>query len=122
MDLKTFRTIVDNSTPGIIRCETDLRVDFIRFSRQVMMSKLNEALTEIREQLIELNSGLKETGQSFFNCWFISVPQLLVLLDGVTDSASFKDELWRCRHFATGNFDFYSDFSYMQKLSAKPTL
>ncbi len=78
--------------------------------------EINEALTSIHEQAIALHPGQDEIRQPFFNCWFLSVPQLLVLLDGVTDGAGFKAALWSCRHVVTGSSDFYFDLSYMQRL------
>ncbi len=77
---------------------------------------LNEALAEIREQVAALHPGKKEVNQPFFNCWFVSAPQLLVLLDGVTDDAGFKTALWSCRHIVTGSSDLYFDLSHMRRL------
>lgn len=76
--------------------------------------EINNALTEIREQIAKFFIGDEEVVQPFFNCWFISVPQLLVLLDGVTGGANFKTSLWSCRHVITGSSDFYSDLSRMR--------
>jgi Holliday junction resolvase-like predicted endonuclease len=78
--------------------------------------KINKALVEIREQVAALHPGQREVNQPFFNCWFLSVPQLLVLLDGVTDAAGFKAALWSCRHVVTGSSDLYFDLSYMRRL------
>jgi len=83
--------------------------------------QVNEALAEIREQVIELRAGGGDFRQPFFHCWFLSVPQLLILLDNVTDSASFKSALWSCRHIATGSSDLYFDLSYMRRLRSEPT-
>ncbi|MNE35264.1 hypothetical protein D3C80_1290150 [compost metagenome] len=83
--------------------------------------RINEALAEIREQLIELRSGGSDVRQPFFHCWFLSVPQLLVLLDNVTDSAGFRQALWSCRHVATGSSDLYFDLSYMKRLRRETT-
>jgi hypothetical protein len=76
---------------------------------------INEALIEIREQVTALHVGQKEVNQPFFHCWYLSVPQLLVLLDGVTDGASFKTALWSCRHIVTGTSDFYFEISMMKR-------
>lgn len=78
--------------------------------------KLNDALIEIRDQVEILFPDQVSARQPFFNCWFLSVPQLLVLLDDVTDNVSFKAALWNCRHTTTGSSDFYFDLSNMQRL------
>lgn len=72
---------------------------------------INEALVEIRDQVAALHPGEQQVSQPFFNCWFISVPQLLILLDDVSDGAAFKAELWGCRHVVTGSSDLYFDLS-----------
>ena len=79
-------------------------------------AEINAALVEIRDQVVALYPGQNEINQPFFNCWFLSVPQLLVLLDGVTNAAGFKKALWSCRHFVTGSSDLYFDLSYRRRL------
>lgn len=78
-------------------------------------NEINAALVEIREQVAALHPGQREVNQPFFNCWFLSVPQLLVLLDGVTDGAGFRAALWSCRHVVTGSSDVYFDVSRMKR-------
>lgn len=78
--------------------------------------EINKALNEIREQVAALHPGQRVVNQPFFNCWFLSMPQLLVLLDGVTGTADFKAALWSCRHVVTGSSDFYFDLSYRRRL------
>jgi len=78
--------------------------------------ELNSALAEIRDQIALLNSGEKNVRQPFFNCWFLSVPQLLVLMDGVIDGAGFRNAIWHCRHIVTGSSDVYFDLFYMKGL------
>jgi len=77
--------------------------------------EINKALLEIREQVTALHPGQKEVNQPFFHCWFLSVPQLLVILDGVIDGAGFKSALWSCRHIVTGSSDFYFELSMMKR-------
>ncbi len=77
--------------------------------------ELNESLVAIREQVVALYPGQNEINQPFFNCWFLSVPQMLALLDGVTDGAGFRATLWSCRHIVTGSSDLYFDLSKMRR-------
>ncbi|GAA0219013.1 hypothetical protein GCM10009125_04960 [Castellaniella daejeonensis] len=81
--------------------------------------KINDALTDIHTQLVQLHPGESKINQPFIHCWFISVPQFLILLDDVTDSLSFKNALWSSRHITTGSSDFYFDLSYMRRLKNK---
>ncbi len=85
-------------------------------------NELNKSLAAIREQVAALYPGQMEINQPFFNCWFLSVPQMLVLLDGVTDGAGFRAALWSCRHIVTGSSDFYFDLSKMRLWKTKAAL
>lgn len=76
--------------------------------------KINETLDEIRKQNSEIHQGKDNIAQPFFHCWFLSLPQLLILLDDVTDMTSFWSELVRTRHITTGSADFYYELSYMR--------
>jgi hypothetical protein len=79
-------------------------------------TEINATLVEIRDQVAALNPGQEKINQPFFNCWFLSVPQLLILLDGVTDAAGFKSALWSCRNLVTGSSDFYFDLAFSKRL------
>jgi hypothetical protein len=78
-------------------------------------AKFNALLGELREQLKILHPGKTNLDRPFFHCWFLSVPQLLVLLDGVHGAEAFKESLWKTRHVVTGSADFYYDNAWMRK-------
>jgi len=78
-------------------------------------AKFNALLGELREQLKILHPNEANLGQPFFHCWFLSVPQLLVLLDDVRGAEAFKEALWKTRHVVTGSADFYYDNAWMRK-------
>lgn len=98
--------------------ETNMNVTFTPSDPRLSddFNKINDTLKEIRDQLVALYPGATEVEQPFFHCWFLSVPQILILLDGVTDGAAFKKALWECRHIVTGSSDLYFDLAYMKKL------
>lgn len=81
--------------------------------------KINAALGEIREQYNTAHAGKTEIHQPFFNCWFMSIPQLLMLLDEVSDPATFRTVLWSYRHMVTGTSDLYFDISRMRRMRAE---
>ncbi|HEX7325865.1 MAG TPA: hypothetical protein VF292_11010 [Rhodanobacteraceae bacterium] len=83
--------------------------------------KMNSMLVDIRQQISILHQSEKIVAQPFFSCWFISVPQILILLEGVTDAAGFKAELWTCRHIVTGSSDLYYDLSRTRRLRSEAT-
>jgi hypothetical protein len=80
--------------------------------------ELNESLEALREQTRALFPDPATIRQPFFHCWFLSVPQLLILLDGVKGPEEFRKELWRTRHIVTGSSDFYFDHARMHQIAA----
>lgn len=87
-------------------------------SLQNEFSKFNVLLAELREQVAALHPRETGVNQPFFHCWFLSVPQLLVLLDGVDGAEQFRQfrqALWKTRTLATGTSDFYFDSAFMRK-------
>ncbi|MBY2916170.1 hypothetical protein [Rhizobium leguminosarum] len=73
-------------------------------------AKINKSLGEIRMQY----ARKAQTYQPFMNCWFISLPQLLIMFDDVTDAMSFHKALWACRHVTTGTSDLYYEMARMR--------
>jgi hypothetical protein len=84
---------------------------------QTRLSKVNAQIAELRQQTqaIYEMEGKPENPHYFFNCWFLSVPQFLVLLDGVSNAEELERALWNTRHISTGSQDFYSDHAFMKE-------
>lgn len=82
------------------------------------LTKVNAHIKELSQQNDEIYEldGRPENYRPFFNCWFLSLPHLLILLDGVSNSDEFQNSLWKTRHIFTGSQDFYSDHAYMNKI------
>jgi Holliday junction resolvase-like predicted endonuclease len=97
--------------------EATLRADFSvsEPSLQKEFAKFNALLAKLRSQVNLLHPGAAALDQPFFHCWFLSVPQLLVLLDGVDGAEDLKQALWKTRHLVTGSSDFYHDHAWMRK-------
>ena len=81
--------------------------------------KLNAGLEEIREQYKTAHAGKAKIINPFFNCWFISIPQLLIILDEVSDPKTFRATLWSYRHMVTGTSDLYFEMSNMRRMKAE---
>lgn len=82
---------------------------------------INDALQEIRKQYSATHAGKVEVHQPFFNCWFMSIPQFLILLDEVTDAETFRSALWSCRHIVTGTSDLYFEIANMRRMKVQAT-
>lgn len=78
--------------------------------------RINASLQAVRDQLALKYPDGGPADQPFFNCWFLSVPQILILLDDVTDAASLRGALWASRFMTTGSSDFYHERAYAKRL------
>lgn len=85
---------------------------------QKKLTKVNKKFHELRDVTNDLyvQAGKPAQWRPFFNCWFLSVPQFLVLLDEVTDAEEFDKALNLTRRMTTGSRDFYFDFHYAKFL------
>ncbi len=81
---------------------------------------LNVKIASLKDQVRQLvnlqpnDSNVKQ--HPFFHCWFLSLPQILVLLDSVNSNDDFRNALWSTRHAWTGSQDFYFDHAAKKKL------
>lgn len=85
------------------------------------LKTMNGHWHEIRTQLHALHAGEAQIDQPFFHCWFLSLPQLLVVLDDVQGAEEFKTKLATTRHSTTGSQDFYWEHTKMLQLRAGAT-
>ncbi|GGA33735.1 hypothetical protein [Dyella nitratireducens] len=79
---------------------------------------MNRSLKKFRDQYSAAHRGETEVHQPFFNCWFVSVPQLLIFLDEVSGADSFRDTLWKYRHITFGTSDLYFEVSKIRSVKA----
>jgi hypothetical protein len=83
--------------------------------------KVNKKLEELKNNYLELykQAGSPQNPRMFFNCWFLSVPQFLILLDDVSDKVSLNRVLSRSRHITYGTNDFYYELKLARDLHSK---
>jgi hypothetical protein len=74
--------------------------------------------SRIAESLIEMAIILayQPIAQPFYDSWFLSLPQLLIILDNVNSSDDLKRELWKTRSSSAYFLDFYQEYYDAQKL------
>ena len=100
--------------------ETSLRLRYnandARYKKK--FEELNKAIESLVDQETQLSKFRSDNHnqQPFFNCWFLSLPQLLVLLDDVFTSDDFKEQLWLTRSVTHGSQDFYYELYLARKL------
>ena len=87
-------------------------------SLQKRFEKLNKVLERSHQQVEKLSRIKNESAQFFYHCWFLSIPQLLILLDNVQGPESFKEKLFSIRAITFGSLDFYFEYAQMRKMQS----
>jgi hypothetical protein len=85
-----------------------------RYERQ--FTAINQAITALQEQSRFLYPADGPRKRPYFNCWFFSLPQLLILLDGVDSPESFRDALWATRNLGNGSGDLCFDIHHAEHI------
>ncbi|MEB3189200.1 MAG: hypothetical protein VKL42_02520 [Snowella sp.] len=83
--------------------EENEKLDDLKKTLSTFQSKFNE--------LVQLDPTKK--GQPLHDSWFLSLPQLLIILDNVKSSDDLKRELWKTRNSSAGFLDFYQEIIVM---------
>ncbi len=78
-------------------------------------SVLNKNLQKIVIQYKELPQA--KTPNKFFNCWFLSLPQLLVLLSNCSNAKDFQTAIMSTKCVTFGTSDFYYEYARSLELS-----
>ena len=81
------------------------------------IKQINKKIDQFQQQfkeLIELDA--EKANNPFYDCWFLSLPQLLIILDNVNSSDDLKRELWITRSMSTSSMDFYQEYEYARQL------
>jgi hypothetical protein len=86
---------------------------------QEQLKKTNKVLVKLQNQLSELQTAGKSAREPFSNWWFLSVPQLLFTLDGVTNVEEFERRLKRVSAITFGTLDFYRELNTVLSWASK---
>lgn len=76
---------------------------------------LNNAIHALEQEMAALQQLGKDGGALFMNCWFLSVPQLMMLVEGVQGPTDFTDRIGKLRHLTYRTLDFYRDFGFAKQ-------
>lgn len=82
------------------------------------IDKVNKKLEELQNNYQELykEAGSPENPRMFFNCWFLSLPQFLILIDDVYDKEGLEQKLSHSRYLSYNTNDFYYEFKLAKQL------
>ena len=86
------------------------------------IDELNALLREIEDQEKELVPERGKQFSQFANCWFLSLPQMLIVLDDAIDAQSFQQALWTTRSLSHGTLDFYREYAEWKRMTSGAAL
>jgi hypothetical protein len=109
------RTLVDK----ILRLVAGSKLSAADSTAQLELDKIMENGGRLLAQTNKISARLpNRVDQPYFNCWFLSVPQILILLDGVDSPESLWLRLRSPRHVTSGRFDFYAELAMIEEIQA----
>jgi len=78
---------------------------------------IQDKMKKLRDQYEKLSQydGFYKAAP-FHNCWFLSLPQLLMLLDDSKDNNSFVQNLKSIRSITSGSLDYYYDYTHFNTM------
>lgn len=95
---------------GIDANASDARID-------LKLDKWREWTRELRRLITEDKTLADGKRRAFYNSSFMSVPQILTILENCTSADEFQEEMCRGRFIVSGYQDFYKE--YMENLAFK---
>lgn len=78
------------------------------------VKKKNDEFREESKKLAVYDTTFNEF--PFFNCWFLSLPQLLILIDDSMDNDSFVQQLKKVKSMGFLSLDFYYEYGKLRSL------
>lgn len=79
-------------------------------------NNINETISILQEQSKFFHSECGSNYRLYFNCWFFSLSQLMIILDGVSGPEAFREALWAIRGITTGQDDLCFDLCYVKEM------
>lgn len=102
--------------------ENGMKLSFstVDMDLQKKLDKVNKKLDELRTiaKALYQHASQPEGWKPYSNCWFLSVPQFLVLLDDVSCPNDFGDALNLIRNTSTGTNDLYFELYQAKQRAA----
>ena len=81
------------------------------------VDKINELIDQFKNNFSDLiNLNPEYESKPFFNCYYLSLPQLLIILDQVNSGEDLRNEICKLRSVSFSTMDFYQEYFYINKL------
>ncbi|MEG5061015.1 hypothetical protein QUB60_24750 [Microcoleus sp. A2-C5] len=80
-------------------------------------SEINKTLPKFLKQHEDLKSlNPRQEQFPFYDCWFLSLPQFLILIDDLSEKKSIKKLLHTTKYISTTSLNFYFEYATAKKL------
>ena len=112
------RTAVAQLLNHVLGARYDAINDVVRAQRKGELKKLNDSLEKLSRYVEAWPAVNANQHDAFSNCWFMSVPQLLLLLEDVTGPDDFFSNLDVLRRLTYQTCNFYFEYREAKKLYA----
>lgn len=115
LDFGSFQDRVILSELFKILSNSNLQVKNAEYKSQI--KKISGKMSKFREQCINLTGDDGFYMQmAFFNCFFLSLPQLIMLIDDSTDNESFIQNLKGTMGITNGSYDYYYEYTFLNSI------
>ena len=105
---------------NIMNVLTTTRYAPVNKNLDAQFKKLKSSCEKLAAQTSELTRfSDQQKSNPFFSCWFLSVPQILIMMDDVRDANSFVSSLWTTRHLTMSTLDFYFEYAQAKRIRGK---
>ncbi len=79
-------------------------------------SEINKTLPKFLKQHEDLKSlNPRQEQFPFYDCWFLSLPQFLILIDDLSEEKSIKELLHTTKYISTTSLNFYFEYATAKK-------
>lgn len=90
-------------------------IDSVTIKKFEELTKMQNIWGEQYDKLHDLDEGFAHF--PYFNCWFLSLSQLLEVINISTDNDSFYKNFCATKYITTNSLDWYKEFDYANSMS-----
>jgi len=88
------------------------------------IKELDEFSNKCKELQVQLGELIKidpeRARRPFFNCWFLSLPKIMTILEDASDNDSFVKSLLKTKNISSMSGDFYFEHSFAKTMKEMP--
>ncbi|MEM8721496.1 MAG: hypothetical protein AAGE84_19750 [Cyanobacteria bacterium P01_G01_bin.39] len=100
-----------------LRCMLAAKLQSDNDAINTKLGKINNMITQFQINFAELTQLESQyESKPFFNCYYLSLPQLLIILDQISSEEDLKNEICKLRNASFSTMDFYQEYKYINTI------